>query len=486
MKKSENLKAIKQTEFDERKGKSTMRTTTTTKTTTIENRKEVSTMKNTTTSNNNRTTSDNRKEDLTMKTTTEAKTIKELNAMKTASNQEFLTKIREEVARKEQLKKCNDMLKNATSEKLISNATIKSGSTVKGIEKLFDTPTEKATTPTRKPLTEEEKAKRKKEEEDYRIQLAKRQEEYKQKKQAQKEKEEQEHRQRKEEKAIEKMQRLNTDLISEDTLQTIANCIAVKGLKTAIMLSGGCLTSEEFDAIARKKLIERDRKIKLKKGELSKEEFNALPNLEKTKTMPSENNNRYAWELYLDAIKGINRKEEDDYIVGDGFALVQDCCTFLSQFIGKKLSDFYGDKLTRNGEQVSIMRACFYYLNNKIYSEKQRNYKQAYIDDYENNHEPIAIREKYDLHNAREVEVTENIIAMLELTAKQWEVLNARLQGLSLDKIAKKYCVSKQGIAKHLKLIQDKIIKVFGGKNVTDIYKYFGIDTTEFGTDMDA
>lgn len=466
-------------------------TTTTTRTTINESRKGDKTMKNTitnATTTNTTTMNNNRieKETTTMKTaTTEVKTIKELNAMKTASNQALLEKIRQEVARKEQLKKCDEMLKNATSEKLIDNNAVNSGSNLKGISPTEIYGKQEQTNSMwyteKKPIANERKKELEKELKEYKKAVEKHK-----KADAKKLKEVE----KADAKAIqdiakakEKDREKLSENITDDNIQLMANCITLRAIKTVIMVSGGTLTSDEFDAIVRKKIIEKKRKQALKNGELTKSEFDALPNLEQTKRLPSDNNNRFAWELYIDAILGINRKIDSDYIVGDGYSLVQDCCMFLSQFVGKKLSDEYNGTTTKNGEKVTIMRACFYFINNKIYSQKQRVYKQTYIDDYEHDHEPIAIRDKYDLNNAREVESTENIIATLEVTPRQWEILNARLQGLSHSQIAEKFGFSRPAVVKHLKLIQDKVIKVYGGSTVEHIYKYFNVDYSTFDND---
>lgn len=466
-------------------------TTTTTRTTINESRKGDKTMKNTitnatTTSTTTMNNNDFEKETTTMKTTTtEVKTIEQLNAMKTASNQAILEKARQEVARKEQLVEYNNMLKNATSEKLIGNNAIGSGSNIKGISPTEIYGKQEQTNSmwyeNKKPLTNERKKELDKQAKEYKKAV-----ENRKKADAKKLKEVEKADAKAMQdiaKAKEKDREKLTENIADDNIQLMANCITLRAIKTAIMVSGGTLTADEFDAIVRKKIIEKKRKQALKSGELTKSDFDALPDLEQTKKLPSANNNRFAWELYIDAILGINRKIDSNYIVGDGYALVQDCCMFLTQFIGKKLSDEFDGSTTKNGEKVTIMRACFYFINNKIYSQKQRVYKHCYIDDYEHEHEPIAIRDKYDLNNVREVESTENIIAMLELTAKQWEVLNARLQGLSHSQIADKFGFSRPAVVKHLKLIQDKVIKIFGGSTVEHIYKYFGTDASTFDND---
>lgn len=69
---------------------------------------------------------------------------------------------------------------------------------------------------------------------------------------------------------------------------------------------------------------------------------------------------KYDWKIadkyYIGLIKDLHHMGEVDYILSDGYDVVQTAISFLYQFIGRKVSDIYGKD--RRGKEITIKLAA--------------------------------------------------------------------------------------------------------------------------------
>ena len=169
----------------------------------------------------------------------------------------------------------------------------------------------------------------------------------------------------------------------------------------------------------------------------------------------------------------INYAKNPETANGDkGADLIQDICLYLWNYVGKSINDTTGDgQTTKDGEPITILRGAYRKLHNTIYGHKVREYKQTYIEDYENDHGEIAIPFLWDVPTYTDYITIDKIIKSLELNENQKYILNKRMQGYSLQSIADTKKVSKQAIANTLAKIGKKYISIYGEISVPTLEK---------------
>lgn len=201
----------------------------------------------------------------------------------------------------------------------------------------------------------------------------------------------------------------NTDTITADTLQQIANAITIRALKTNLAKSGN-------------KMIEK---------------------------------------LLFDAINFAHNPTTANG--GEGASLIQETALYLWQYNGKELTDTTEDGQTdKDGAPITILRGAFRNIRALIYGHEQRQYKQVYLPDYENENGEIAVPFMWDMPTYTDYITATEIITALELTENQRYILNKRLQGFSLQEIADTKKTSKQAVANTLAKIGKKYIALYG------------------------
>lgn len=181
----------------------------------------------------------------------------------------------------------------------------------------------------------------------------------------------------------------------------------------------------------------------------------------------SKSGSTLAFDLMLDAMafsRATAKKEYPmNYTAGNGADLIQETCLFLWQYDGKRIDEPTTDsKTTKDGEPITILRSAFYNINNVIHSLRQKELKQVYIIDYEENYGEIAVPSLWDIDNYEDYITVDRMINDLDLTDNQMWVLNKRLQGFSLREIAGKKGVTHRAISKTLEQIAQKYITIYG------------------------
>lgn len=174
-----------------------------------------------------------------------------------------------------------------------------------------------------------------------------------------------------------------------------------------------------------------------------------------------------AFDLMLDAMAFSRATAKDkyplDYTANGGADLIQDTCLHLWQYNGKNLDEPTADgRTTKDGEPLTILRSAFYNINNIIHRLRQKELKQIYITDYEENHGEIAVPFMWDIDTYTDYVQIDELINGLDLADSQMWVLNKRLQGYDITAIAKMKNVSRQAVQNTLAKIGAKYIKVFG------------------------
>lgn len=131
-------------------------------------------------------------------------------------------------------------------------------------------------------------------------------------------------------------------------------------------------------------------------------------------------------KLYVDLLK----KNEEGYVLSDGYDIVQEIALFLTTNYGKSLNDIY--YVSKKGKSYSIKMTC-YKIATKVLGEKYRRYKDnTPLEDVElkvEMEEPIDKEELY--------KKVDGIISRLNLSETHLTVLSYRMSGASFPKIGK-------------------------------------------------
>lgn len=162
------------------------------------------------------------------------------------------------------------------------------------------------------------------------------------------------------------------------------------------------------------------------------------------------------------------------YTSGDASDLIQSVALYLVDYLGRNILTAYdGDGRDKTGDKITILRGAFRVLRKEIYGHEQRQYKQVYVDDYESENGAIAVPFKWDIENTEQLDRTQDIIKILDLSDNQRAILYARLRGISLQDIAKDRGVSYQAVQNTLGKIAKKYLSRIGTKAPANLGEYF-------------
>lgn len=167
-------------------------------------------------------------------------------------------------------------------------------------------------------------------------------------------------------------------------------------------------------------------------------------------------------KLYHSAVNyALSDHTDDD---GNGGAdVIQETVLYLWQYNGKELTDTTEDGQTdKNGEPITILRGAFRNIGATIKRNRQREYKQIYLTDYENDNGEIAVPFEWDIDNYTDFVRIDEIIDSLGLTPNQYQVLNLRMRGMSMEQCATAKGCAKSNIFKVLDQIRKKYIALYG------------------------
>lgn len=257
------------------------------------------------------------------------------------------------------------------------------------------------------------------------------------------------------------------DIITADNVITIGERIAIKALKTNLSAGGKPETAEK--------------------------------NRDNGKPIASGNFN-FLYSLYAGLCADVhNRQAGNVETFSDGYDIVQTAAAFLCECAeitqdnpngnGKTLQDKTTDGQTdKDGNHITILRACFRAVNRYIMNERRREYKRAYIDIIDANGATTyaEIPLEWDIPTATDFKRVNEIIAGMNLTDKQAQILRYRLRGIAVDTdgatrrkgdatpapdsvhtIARALGVSRQAVMKHMQAIQRKFTEYMSAHPAT-------------------
>jgi len=179
--------------------------------------------------------------------------------------------------------------------------------------------------------------------------------------------------------------------------------------------------------------------------------------LKDLKTVYAKSGDKMIYNLFVGAVNDILATcNLSNATFSDGMDIIQDVALYLCNYIGKSLQDSNGLK-DKNGNDITILRGAFMYINKIIHKHRQIELKRDYIDDLNGN--DLQVPFLWDIDNITDYTTIFDIIDSLDLTTQQQRILNARLQGLGYKAISQKLSISIATIRTHLARLQDKCIK---------------------------
>lgn len=175
----------------------------------------------------------------------------------------------------------------------------------------------------------------------------------------------------------------------------------------------------------------------------------------------AKSNNPKMFDMLIDAINFAKNPYTANG--GDGAELIQETALYLWCYNGQMITDTTQDGQTdKDGNPITILRGAFRNIRKLIYKHEQKQFKQCYIEDYENENGAIAVPPLWDMPTYTDYITAVAILDSLELNANQKYILNKRLQGYSLQQIADTKNITKQAVANTLSKIGKKYITIYG------------------------
>lgn len=176
----------------------------------------------------------------------------------------------------------------------------------------------------------------------------------------------------------------------------------------------------------------------------------------------TKSGNDMMYRLYYSAVRYAMSNHTDDDGKG-GADVIQDTVLYLWNYHGKTLDDYTNDGQTdKDREPITILRGAFRNIGASIKRNRQRQYKQTYIEDYENGHGAIAVPMEWDIDNFADFVKINDIIDSLNLTPNQYHVLNLKMRGKSNVQTATVKGCSEANIRKVLDQIRKKYVDIYG------------------------
>lgn len=177
------------------------------------------------------------------------------------------------------------------------------------------------------------------------------------------------------------------------------------------------------------------------------------------KTCYQKGGQPFIYSLYCGIVADITENKKTGAPLSDGYDIAQTASAFLCDYIGKTLQDTTTDGQTdKDGQPVSILRACFRAVNRYIMGERQHDFKRVYVDDIDENGATLyyEIPAEWDTPTATDYKRVADLIGQLDLPQRQKQVLRYRLRGLSVNATAQKMGVTRQAVQNLLRKVQAK------------------------------
>lgn len=177
------------------------------------------------------------------------------------------------------------------------------------------------------------------------------------------------------------------------------------------------------------------------------------------KTCYQKGGQPFIYTLYCGLIADITENKKTGAPLSDGYDIAQTASAFLCEYIGKTLQDTTADGHTdKDGQPVSILRACFRAVNRYIMGERQHDFKRVYVDDIDENGATLyyEIPAEWDTPTATDYKHITAVIKALNLTSRQAQILRYRLSGKSIHQIADILKIHRKTLQEHMQALQRK------------------------------
>lgn len=181
------------------------------------------------------------------------------------------------------------------------------------------------------------------------------------------------------------------------------------------------------------------------------------------KTCYQKGGQPFIYALYCGLVADITENKKTGAPLSDGYDIAQTACAYLCEYIGKGLHDKTADGQTdKDGNPVTILRACFRAVNRYIMGERQHEYKRLYVDEIDEKGNALyyEIPEFWDIPTATDYKTVTAKIAEMKLSMNEKRVLTYRLRGVSLEGIARIIGADKRNVTTYLQRIRTKAQKI--------------------------
>ena len=173
------------------------------------------------------------------------------------------------------------------------------------------------------------------------------------------------------------------------------------------------------------------------------------------KTLLGRTGGDFMQRAFRDLLNDVDNFDIQGYVVTESYDIAQEATGFFCGYIGKKLTDLVIDQY---GEPVTILKACFRYVNNYIMRVYRKSFKTVQIDEMPGHQ--FKVEFDWDAGEEDYTSVDKRISAM-RLTPRQKELLDCRMAGMSMTKTAMALSVVKSSIRYSLRYIRLKYHKSF-------------------------
>lgn len=171
----------------------------------------------------------------------------------------------------------------------------------------------------------------------------------------------------------------------------------------------------------------------------------------------------FIYALYCGLVADITENKKTGAPLSDGYNIAQTACAFLCAYMGKTLQDATTDGQTdKDGNPITILRACFRAVNRYIMGERQHEYKRLYVDEIDEKGNALyyEIPEFWDIPTATDYKTVTAKIAEMKLSMNEKRVLTYRLRGVSLEGIARIIGADRRNVTTYLQRIRTKAQKI--------------------------
>ena len=177
------------------------------------------------------------------------------------------------------------------------------------------------------------------------------------------------------------------------------------------------------------------------------------------KTCYQKSGQPFIYALYCGLVADITENKKTGAPLSDGYDIAQTASAYLCEYIGKTLQDKTTDGQTdKDGQPVTILRACFRAVNRYIMGERQHDYKRVYVDEIDENGATLyyEIPAEWDTPTATDYKHITAVIKALNLTSRQAQILRYRLSGKSIHQIADILKIHRKTLQEHMQALQRK------------------------------